>query len=257
MHTLKSASEIEIMAEGGRILATVLKRVRTETKVGVTTKHLDSLSRELIKESGALPAFLGYRSTGSKKPFPATLCVSINEVVVHGQPSKMEIKDGDIVKLDLGLRYRGFYLDSAITVPVGKVPAGASKLISVTKKALDLAIQEAKPGKTLGHIGHAVQSYVEKNEFSVVRSLTGHGIGRGLHEDPSVFNFGKPGTGDEIVVGMVLAIEPMVAMSHPPEGGRIKQLSDDSFAIADGSLSAHFEHTVAVTRYGPRILTIV
>ncbi|MEK9173398.1 MAG: type I methionyl aminopeptidase [Patescibacteria group bacterium] len=256
MHTLKSASEVEIMAEGGRILATVLKRVRAETKVGVTTKQLDSLSRELIKSSGALPAFLGYRSAGSKKPFPATLCISINEIIVHGQPSKREIKDGDIVKLDLGLRYRGFYLDSAITLPVGKVSAGASKLISVTKKALDLAIREARPGKTLGHIGYAVQRYVEKNKFSVVRSLTGHGIGRDLHEDPSVFNFGKPGTGDEIVVGMVLAIEPMVAMSNPPEGGRIKQLSDDSFAIADGSLSAHFEHTVAITRYGPRILTI-
>ncbi len=255
MHTLKSAAEIEIMAEGGRILAAVLKSVQSETRVGVTTKHLDTLSRELIKKSGALPAFLGYRSVGSKKPFPATLCISINEVVVHGLPSKREIKEGDIVKLDLGLKYRGFYLDSAVTVPVGKISSGANKLISVTKKALDLAIREAKPGKTLGHIGHAVQSYVEKNGFSVVRSLTGHGIGRGLHEDPSVFNFGKPGTGDEVVPGMVLAIEPMVAMSHPPEGGRIKQLSDDSFAIADGSLSAHFEHTVAITKNGPRVLT--
>lgn len=257
MAILKSASEIEIMAEGGRILATVLKRIRTETRVGVTTKHLDQLGYRLIKESGALPAFLGYRSAGSRKPYPASLCVSINEVVVHGQPSETEIKDGDLVKLDLGLKYRGFYLDSAITVSVGKISSKASKLISVTKKALELAIREAKPGKTLGHIGHAVQNCVEKSGFSVVRSLTGHGIGRGLHEDPSIFNFGKPGTGDEVVSGMVLAIEPMVAMSEPPEGGKIRQLPDDSFAIADGSLSAHFEHTVAITEKGPWILTII
>ncbi len=251
MVTLKTNEEIEIMATGGVILAGVLRRLEAETKVGVATIELDRLARLLITGAGAKPAFLHYRPAGASKSYPYTLCASVNDVVVHGQPSVYKIREGDLVKLDLGLKYQGLYLDAAITVPVGDVGAKAKKLIETTKGALEAAVKEAKPGNSLGDIGYAAQRVVEKNKFSVVEGLTGHGIGTALHEDPTVFNFGRKGQGEDLEVGMVIAIEPMVAIGD----GAIRQLLDESYGTADGSLAAHFEYTVAITAKGPRILT--
>jgi len=251
MATLKTTEEIEVMAVGGAILAGVLRRLESETKPGVATIELDRLARTLILDAGAKPAFLHYRPAGARKAYPYTLCASVNDVVVHGTPSAYTIREGDLVKLDLGLKYQGLYLDAAITVPVGDVGVQAKKLIHVTEDALAAAVKIAKSGHTLGDIGCAVQMIVEKNKFSVVEGLTGHGIGTALHEDPTVFNVGRKGQGEDLEVGMVLAIEPMVAVGH----GAIRQLPDESYGTADGSLSAHFEHTVAITPYGPRILT--
>lgn len=255
MATLKTSEEIEIMAKAGKILAEVLEILKNEAKENVSTNSLDALAKNLIEKAGAVPAFLGYRSGGRGPAFPATLCSSINEVVVHGPPSDRKLKTGDLLKLDLGLKYQGFYVDSAITISIGNPTPLQSKLMNVTREALSLAIEAAKSGNTLGDIGWAVKNYVTKNDFSVVESLTGHGIGRSLHEDPNVPNVGRPKSGEELQVGMVLAIEPMVGASPSPHGGKIKQLPDGGFATEDGSLSAHFEHTVAITKKGPRVLT--
>ena len=251
MIAIKSPEEIEIMSEGGKILASVLVALRREVQPGVETKALDKLAYRLIKEAGAEPAFWGYRPAGSRAAYPFTLCVSLNECVVHGRPSDYKIREGDIVKLDLGLKYRSFYLDSAVTVGVGEIKGEAAKLIKATQDALERGINVCKPGKTTGDIGAAIEKYVKKNGFSVVRALTGHGIGRNLHEEPNVLNFGQPGTGEELRTGMVLAIEPMVAAGS----GETKVLADDSFVTKDGSLAAHFEHTVAITEHGPIVLT--
>lgn len=239
------------MAEGGRRLAHVLEVLSSEVEIGMTTKMLDEIAFKLIEQADAKPAFLGYKPYGTAKAYPFTLCASVNNVVVHGLPSEYEIKNGDLIKLDLGLKYMGFYLDSAVTVGVGNITKEVGKLINVTRESLYTGIAEAYAGKTVGDIGFAVQKLVEKNKFSVVRSLTGHGIGRNLHEDPQVLNFGKKGSGEELEIGMVVAIEPMVNAG----AGRTEQLNDDSFITADGSLSAHFEHTVAITNDGPMILT--
>jgi methionyl aminopeptidase len=251
MPILKTPAEIEIMADAGRRLASVVDCLKREARVGVTTIFLDKLARKLIRESGAEPAFLGYKPAGAVKPYPYAICASLNDVVVHGLPSDRALKDGDLLKIDLGLKYRGFYSDSAITIPIGNVGRAAEKLVRITREALDIGIAEARPGKTVGDIGYAIEKYVVSHKLSVVRSLTGHGIGRELHEEPQVLNFGRKGTGEELVAGMVLAIEPMVAMGS----GATKQLADDSFVTADGSLAAHWEHTVAITEEGPRVLT--
>jgi methionyl aminopeptidase len=251
MPILKTPAEIEIMAEAGRRLASVVDCLKREARAGVTTIFLDKLARKLIRESGAEPAFLGYKPAGAVKPYPYAICASLNDVVVHGLPSDRALKDGDLLKIDLGLKYRGFYSDSAITIPIGNVGRAAEKLVRITREALDIGIAEARPGKTVGDIGYAIEKYVVSHKLSVVRSLTGHGIGRELHEEPQVLNFGRKGTGEELVAGMVLAIEPMVAMGS----GATKQLADDSFVTADGSLTAHWEHTVAITEEGPRVLT--
>lgn len=240
------------MAEAGRRLANVLRALKNEVRVGRATKELEAISFKLIKESGSEPAFLGYRPAGSEKAYPYSLCVSINSVVVHGQPSEYVIKDGDLVKLDLGLKLKGFYVDSAITVGVGKISKTAKKMIEATREALAEGIGAAKAGNTTGDIGYAIERCVKKNKFSVVHSLTGHGIGKDLHEEPPVFNFGKPGGGIKLEPGMTIAIEPMVSVGS----GKIKQLEDESFVTQDGSLSAHFEHTVLITSNGPQILTI-
>jgi methionyl aminopeptidase len=251
MVTFKTPKEIEVMAQGGAILASVLKRLEAEAKPGVATIELDALARKLITGAGAKPAFLHYRPAGAQKAYPYTLCASVNDVVVHGQPSSYKIREGDIVSLDLGLKYQGLYLDSAITVPVGDVGKQGKKLIEVTRESMVAGIKEAKPGHTLGDIGYAIQKVIEKNKFSVVEGLTGHGIGTSLHEDPTVFNFGRKGQGEELEVGMVIAIEPMVAIGT----GAIRQLLDESYGTADGERAAHFEHTVAITAKGPVILT--
>lgn len=248
---LKTSGEIEIMAEGGRLLAAVLRALQKEVRVGLATRGLDRRARELIRETGAKPAFLGYRPAGSKAPYGYALCTSVGSTVVHGLPSDYALEDGDILKLDLGLLYKGFYLDSAVTVAVGNADATAKKLTKVTREALERGIREARPGKTLGDIGWAIASHIKRKRFSIVDVLTGHGIGRNLHEDPAVLNWGRPGEGQKLEAGMVLAIEPMVAVGR----GAVTQHDDGSFRTADGSLAAHFEHTVAVTARGPRVLT--
>lgn len=251
MLILKTPDEIEVMAEGGWRLAEVLARLAEEARAGITTKHLDRLAYQLIHKAGAKPAFLRYRPAGARRAYPCTLCTSLNDVVVHGQPSEYALRDGDIIALDLGLSYKGFYLDAAVTRGIGEVSNEAKRLIAATKEALTVAIGEARPGKTLGDVGYIIERTAKKNRCSVADALTGHGIGRALHEDPTVFNVGRKGEGEELREGMVLAVEPMFAAGS----GKIKQARDESWATADGSLAAHFEHTVAVTKNGPRVLT--
>jgi methionyl aminopeptidase len=248
---LKTPEEIEVMAEGGQRLAEVLRRLAEATRAGITTKHLDRLAYQLIHASGAKPAFLHYRPAGARRAYPYSLCTSLNDVVVHGQPSDYVMKDGDLVKLDLGLLYKGFYLDAALTVAVGRIGRDADRLVAATKEALLAATSEARIGETLGDIGSIVEKTAKKNRCTVADGLTGHGIGRSLHEDPTVPNVGRKGEGEELQEGTVLAIEPMLVLGRPP----LRQLRDESWATADGSLAAHFEHTVAVTKNGPRILT--
>lgn len=248
---LKSPEDIEVMAEGGRRLARVLAELRKLAKPGVTTAVLDARARELLVETANEAAFLDYKPSGAERAFPAALCASVNETIIHGIPSEYALQEGDLVKLDMGLIHEGFYLDSAITVGVGKVAPEAAALMRATQEALQAGIKAARPGKTLGDVGAAIAARIERDGFAVAQGLIGHGIGRGLHEDPNVFNVGRPGEGEAIRPGMVLAIEPMAALGK----GRVKQLADDTFVTADGSVSAHFEHTVAMTKDGPRILT--
>lgn len=251
MSIVKSPSEIEIMAEGGKILAKVMREVKAEVRPGKKLKELDDLAFRLIEESGAKPAFLGYQPEGADKPYPSSICASVNEVAVHGIPDEYVIRDGDLVKLDFGVRYKGFCTDAATTVVVGEVSAEARKLTRVTEEALHIAIKQMRPGNRLGDVGAAIQKHVEENGFQVIRDLTGHGIGRKLHEEPSVYNFGKHGTGEVLKAGTAFAIEPITAISAK----HVRQLSDDSFATSDHSLSAHFEHTVIVTENGPWVIT--
>lgn len=245
------------MREGGKILAEIFKKLKKEIKPGITTKDLDKLAEELIlfyseknPEAGIKAAFLGYKSHGDKESYPATLCISINEEVVHCAPSGRILKEGDILSIDSGILYKGLNVDSAITVGVGKVSKTAKKLIEVTKKALDKGIKQVKPNRTLGDVGYAIQKFVESEGFNVIRDLVGHGIGKELHEEPQVPNFGRAGQGIALKQGMVIAMEPMVtAGSH--------EVIQDGLAwkTKDSSLSAHFEHTVAVTERGNTILT--
>lgn len=253
MAYIKTKEEIELMRQSGQILAGVIEKVGQNAREGVSLIQLDRLANRLIKEAGATPAFLGYQPEGAEKPYPATICASLNEVVVHGVPTGRILKSGDILKLDFGLFYKGFCSDSAITVAIGEISEEAAHLIETTKKALYAGIREARIGNRLGDIGFAIQSVVERNSFKVVRGLTGHGIGKALHEEPVVYNSGQTGKGLILKSGMVLAIEPMTATGND----RIVQRKDESYATADSSLSAHFEHTVAVTESGPQILTVV
>lgn len=239
------------MAEGGRRLGAVLQRLKSEVRPGVTTISLDRIAQKVIEGGGDKAAFLNYRPEGARKAYPYTLCASVNDVIVHGQPSNYVLREGDIIKLDLGLKHRGFYLDAAVTVGVGAISAEAKKLIAVTEESLYAGIKEAHVGKTLGDIGYAIERVARKNRFSVAEGLTGHFIGHALHEEPTVFNFGDRGTGMRLVRGMVLAIEPMLAIGS----GDIVQLRDEGYGTADLTWAAHFEHTVAITDDGPMILT--
>jgi methionyl aminopeptidase len=250
---LKTPEEIELMAEGGRRLAYILAELKKAAKPGVTTGFLDMRARELLDEVGCEAAFLNYKPSGADKAFPAALCISVNEIIIHGLPSDRILKEGDVVTLDMGLIHEGFYLDAAISVGIGKVSKEVSDLLRATRESLEAGIKAAKPGKTLGDVGAAIQERVERDGFSVAQGLIGHGIGRNLHEDPNVFNVGRRGEGLALKPGMVLAIEPMAAAGK----GKIKQLKDDTFVTADGSMSAHFEHTVAITKDGPRVLTVI
>ncbi len=251
MLTLKTEEEINVMAEGGRRLAEVLHELAAATRAGVTTRSLDRMAYQLIHKAGAKPSFLHYRPGGARRPYPFSLCASLNDVVVHGQPSDYVIKDGDLVKLDLGLLYKGFHTDAALTVPVGKVAKDAARLVVATQEALVAGIAEAAAGRTLGDIGFAIAQVAKRNKCSVADGLTGHGIGRALHEEPTVWNAGRRGDGEKLKEGMVLAIEPMFTAGKPA----LRQVRDESWATMDGSLAAHFEHTVAVTAAGPQILT--
>jgi methionyl aminopeptidase len=216
---------------------------------------LDQYAEQLIREGGDLPAFLNYRPEGAVRPFPASLCISINDEVVHGIPSKKRIlKEGDIVSLDLGLKHKGLFTDMAITVPVGKVSDSATKLLKVTEEALKVAINAAEAGFKTGDIGHAVESFVRPHKYGIVDVLSGHGVGKYIHEDPYIPNFGKAGTGEKLVPGMVIALEPMLNI-----GTKNVTLDDDgyTFRTADGKLSAHFEHTILITEEDPEILTTI
>jgi len=244
--TLKSTQEIEILRESNRIVAQILASLRDFIRPGVTTKELNRLAERLTRQKGATPAFKGYNG------YPATLCVSVNEEIIHGIPGPKRLREGDLVSLDMGVRYRGYYGDAAITLPVGKVNQRARKLLQVTKEALKRAIEVAVPGNRLSDISYAIQSYAEGEGFSVVREFVGHGIGKRLHEDPQIPNYGPPHRGPFLKVGMVLALEPMVNVGT----WRAELLSDSWTAVtADGSLSAHFEHTIAITDDGPLILS--
>jgi methionyl aminopeptidase len=243
----RSPAELERMRAANQLVARVLAALASAVEDGVTTGDLDALAERLVLEAGAEPAFKGYRG------YPRTLCASINQEVVHGIPSPSRaLHDGDIISLDMGVKLDGFYGDSAVTVPVGTVPPRTRELLAVTREALERAIQQVKVGGRLSDIGHAVQAYVESRGFSVVREFVGHGIGERLHEEPQIPNYGQPGRGPRLAEGMVLAIEPMVAMGKPD----VRVLDDGWTAVTrDGSLAAHFEHTVAVTSNGPLILT--
>jgi methionyl aminopeptidase len=247
MIELKSEREIKIIRENGRIVALTLNYLKERIKPGIKTVELDFWAEEFIKENKAVPAFKGYRG------FPKSICVSINEEVVHGIPGQKVLKEGEIVSVDVGVLKDGFYADGAWTFPVGEIPDGVKKLLEVAKKSLEAGIAQANSGNRLGDISFAVQSLVEKNGFSVVRDLTGHGIGRQMHEDPPIPNFGVSGMGPLLKEGMVLAIEPMVNAGTY----KIKTLDDNWTVVTeDGSLSAHFEHTIAITRNGGEILTL-
>ena len=247
MIVLKSPREITLMREAGQILVAAMRMCRDLVKPGVSTLEIDREVEALIRERRAKPAFKGYRG------FPATICASINEEVVHGIPAATRrLEEGDIVGLDLGAIVDGYYADAAMTLPVGEVSERARRLIEVTREALDLAIAQARPGRRLGDVSAAVQRHAERAGFGVVRSFVGHGIGRELHEDPQVPNFGEPGKGPLLRPGMVLAIEPMVTMGH----WEVRVLKDRWTAVTeDGSLAAHFEDTVAVTDAEPDVLT--
>jgi len=245
--TCRSEAEIERMRVANQLVASVLAELEKTVDAGVTTQDLDELAERLLRDAGAEPAFKGYRG------YPATLCASINEEVVHGIPSRTRaLKDGDIISLDMGARIGGFYGDSAVTVPVGAVPERTTALLRVTRESLERAIAQVRVGGRLSDVGHAVQQWVEQHGFSIVREFVGHGIGERLHEDPQIPNYGQPGRGPRLAAGMVLAIEPMVAMGRP----ETRVLGDGWTAVTrDGSLAAHFEHTVAVTADGPLVLT--
>ena len=246
MIILKSKEEIEYMREANQIVAETLKKLSEVIRPGITTLELDRISEEEIRGMGAEPAFLGYRG------FPKSLCVSINDEVVHGIPGGRKIKEGDVVSLDLGSKKNGFFGDSALTIAVGDVPERARELIRVTEESLYKGIEKAVLGNRLYDISAAVQRHVEAHGFSVVRQFVGHGIGREMHEEPQIPNFGKAGTGVRLKEGMTFAIEPMVNMGE----WEVEVKEDDwTVVTVDGSLSAHFEHTIAITRDGPVILS--
>jgi methionyl aminopeptidase len=242
----KTPEEIESIAAAGRILIRCHEMLRRKARPGVTTAELDEAAEKYIRSQGAEPAFKGYRG------FPGSICASPNSMVVHGIPGSYRLARGDILSIDIGVVLDGWVADAAITHPIGNVSGVAKRLLHSTRAALFEAVEQCRPGGRLGDISHAVQRRVDEDGFSVIRSLVGHGVGREMHEDPQIPNFGEPGTGPELAEGMVFAIEPMVNA-----GGHEVRMGSDNWAVysQDGSLAAHFEHTVAVTPEGPRILT--
>jgi methionyl aminopeptidase len=249
MTIIKSPAEVELMRKVGKIVAAILEKLSGEVRPGIKTKHLDSVAENELKKAGAIASFKGYRG------YPASLCVSINEEIVHGIPGDRTLVAGDIVSLDFGAYLGGFHGDSAITVGVGDISAEAKKLLSVTKTALMLGIQAAKTGSNLGDVSHTIQEYVESNGLAVVKEYCGHGVGRNLHEDPQIPNFGEKGMGPILKKGMTLALEPMVTLGDWRT--RVDQVNKWTVRTADRSLAAHFEHTIAIGDTEPEILTII
>ncbi|NLM22227.1 MAG: type I methionyl aminopeptidase [Peptococcaceae bacterium] len=246
MIELKNKEQLEKMRTAGRIVAETLAMLKEIVKPGITTRELDRAAEQYIRKCQAIPAFKGYNG------FPATLCTSVNEEVVHGIPGLRALKNGDIISIDCGVLYDGYYGDSAITLPVGEISLECQELLKVCEESLKLGIAQAFKGNRLFNISYAIQSHVEKNGMSVVRDYVGHGIGRKMHEEPQIPNFGKPGRGPRLEIGMALAIEPMVNLG----GYQVETLKDNWTVITkDRRASAHFEHTVAITENGPEILT--
>jgi methionyl aminopeptidase len=246
MIILKSQEEIEKIALSCRIVAKTLDYLRDKVKPGITTREIERLAEDFIRANNAMPAFKGY------KGYPASICASVNNEVIHGIPSSRVLEEGDILGIDLGVYKDGFYGDAAYTFPVGKVDSEVERLLRVTEESLNIGIEKAREDKRVSDISHSIQKHIETNGFSVVRAFVGHGIGRNLHEDPQIPNFGSPGRGPRLRSGMTLAIEPMVN-----EGGHEVVVIDDGWTAItlDGKLSAHFEHTILVTSDKPRILT--
>ncbi len=248
MIVCRSQGEIGKLRRVNQLVASILHELRAMVAPGVTTREIDELAERRVREAGAVPAFKGYHG------YPATICASLNEQVVHGIPSDRKLAEGDILSVDMGAKLDGFFGDCAVTVPVGRVPANAAALLQTTEEALFHGIDAVKPGARVSDIGAAVQRHVEARGFSVVREFVGHGIGTALHEEPQIANYGPAGRGPRLAEGMVLAIEPMVNLGKPA----VKVLGDGWTAVTrDGSLSAHFEHTVVVTREGCEILTLL
>ncbi|HEY7802336.1 MAG TPA: type I methionyl aminopeptidase [Dehalococcoidia bacterium] len=244
---IKSDEEIAVMRHAGSVVANTLHRLVEELRPGLVVKELDKVVRKEFEKQKVLPTFLGYHG------YPATVCVSVNDEIVHGIPGKRVIEEGDVVSLDLGCTYKGFVADSALTVIVGNARPGTDKLVDVTREALDEGIRHARAGSRLGEISHAIQTYIESHGFGVVREYVGHGVGRAMHEEPQVPNYGPSDRGPVLKKGMVLALEPMVTMGD----WRTKQMDDNwTVKTIDGSLAAHFEHTIAITEDEPQVLTV-
>lgn len=259
--TLKSPKQIELLRQAGRIVAETFEILRDHVRPGVTTAELDKIAEEYIRSRGAIPVYKGYGGARAKnrqparKPFPATICASVNDVICHGIPAdNMRLNEGDIIGIDIGVRYNGWVGDSCVTYPVGTVAPETQRLLEVTERCLCLGIEQSYIGKRLGDIGAAIQNYAQAQGFSVVREYTGHGVGRNLHEEPTVLHHGDPNTGKRLMAGMVFTIEPMIN-----SGGEKTKLASDGWTVRteDGSLSAQFEHQLAITDQGPLILTTI
>lgn len=251
---IKTKAEIEIIKEGGKILASVLAKTAKKAVPGASTLDLDLYAHKLITEAGGKPAFLNYKPVGAPTAFPASLCTSINGEIVHGIPSKNRIlKEGDIVSLDLGLNYKGLFTDHAVTVAVGEISKRDQQLLDDTKKALELGIWAARGGATVGDIGSAIESFVN-SRYGIVRELAGHGVGKKIHEDPYIPNYGKAGKGQKLIPGMIVAIEPMLNLG---KAGIVVDNDEWTIRTSDGKKSAHFEHTILITEGDAEILTLI
>ncbi|MBZ1348677.1 MAG: type I methionyl aminopeptidase [Candidatus Liptonbacteria bacterium] len=252
MVLLKNKKEIDGIRKSGRILSLVLKKLRKAAKIGVSLIELDKLAAEIIKSKKAESAFLYYRPLGSRYGFPGHICLSLNETVVHGIPDDYVLKDRDLLKIDVGIKYKGLISDAATTLIIGSASSDVCRLIKATKQALTAGIKVLKIGNQLGDVGAAIEKVARKNRVNVIRGLGGHGVGFYPHEEPMVYNFGEKGKGMTLVEGMVIALEPMFSLGS----SIILELDDGSFITSDRSLSAHFEHTIAVTKSGPKVLTL-
>lgn len=252
MIIIKDEDQIKKLREGGKRLAQILRTVASHVAPGVTTLELDAIARAEIAKMGDVPAFLNYQPEGASRPYPAALCTSVNNAIVHGLPSSYKLKKGDIVAIDLGIKHDGLYTDHAISVPVGEISHDAHNLLHTAENALYAGIQMARAGNTVGDISYAIEQTVKPHGYGIVRELSGHGVGVHIHEDPYIPNYGKPGTGAKLKPGMVIAIEPMINLGSQ----KIKMNKDDwTIETNDGQISAHFEHTILITEGEPEILT--
>jgi len=244
---LRSRKQIDLMRDANKLVAETFQLLREQVKPGATTIELDRMAEEFIRKNGALPAYKGYRG------FPATICVAPNNVICHGFPDSSPLKEGDILGLDIGVQLHGWFGDSCVTLPVGKISPEAQRLVDVTQECMWRGIRAAQPGNRLGDIGAAIQEYAEANGFSVVREYTGHGVGQKLHDEPTILHYGKPHTGLRLQTGMTFTIEPMINAGGPAT--KLDKRDNWTVRTADGSLSAQFEHTIAITEQGPEILS--